>query len=411
MAPLRKARSGGTVVPHRRGPRKPGIIGASVSRGAYDVCEVLQMTDPKPIRDQVPFADEDDLSLVEGIDDDTEAESTSKASYSIRSYGADYTIDSLVKRMDTGAFIVPDFQRRFLWSRTHASRFIESLLMGLPVPGIFLYKRPHDGKHLVIDGQQRLKTLQSFYKGIFREAKFRLTGVREPWNGQTYDELDSDDQLRLDDSIIHAVIFSQESPKDTIDSIHFVFERINSGGIQLSAQEIRNCIADGDFTKLTNQLNQYASWRRIYGPSSLRSKDQELITRVLAFLERGHKYEPPMATFLTNFTKDMNDVPPQKLASLKRSFEETSDLCWEALNGSAFRPIRALNAAVLESVMSALARRLRKQEPPPSSSVVKTAYDRLLVSDKYRTGWERATADVEVVKIRIREARNAFSAL
>ena len=369
------------------------------------------MTDPKLDPDHVPSEDDEELSLSEGVEDDTEGESTSKASYSIRSYGADYTVDSLVKRMDTGAFIVPEFQRRFIWSRTHASRFIESLLMGLPVPGIFLYKRPQDGRHLVIDGQQRLKTLQSFYKGIFREAKFRLIGVREPWGGQTYDDLDPDDQLRLDDSIVHAIIFSQENPKDTIDSIHFVFERINSGGIRLSAQEIRNCIAEGEFTKLTTELNRYESWRHIYGSPSPRSKDQELITRVLAFLERGNKYERPMATFLTNFTKDMNDAAPQKLATLKRSFEATSDLCWEALNGSAFRPVRALNAAVLESVMSALANRLRKRGPPPSSLVVKSAYEDLLASDKFRAGWERATADEEVVRIRLREARKAFLSL
>ena len=369
------------------------------------------MTNPKPTHDQVPSEDEEDLSRAEGVEDDTEGESTSKASYSIRSYGADYTVDSLVKRLDTGAFIVPEFQRRFIWSKTHASRFIESLLMGLPVPGIFLYKRPHDGKHLVIDGQQRLKTLHSFYKGTFRESKFRLNGVREPWNGQTYDELNPDDQLRLDDSIVHAIIFSQDNPKDTIDSIHFVFERLNSGGIRLSALEIRNCIAHGKFTRLTNELNRHDSWRQIYGSPSLRSKDQELITRVLAFLERGDKYERPMATFLTSFTKDMNEANPQKLASLKRSFEETSDLCWEALNGNAFRPVRALNAAVLESVMSALATGLRKKEPPPSSSVVKSAYDKLLASDKFRTGWERATAGEEVVKIRVQEARQAFSSL
>ncbi|MCY4548448.1 MAG: DUF262 domain-containing protein [Defluviicoccus sp.] len=366
------------------------------------------MTDPKVRDDQIPSEDQEDLSLAEGIEDDSEGESTSKASYTIRSYGADYTVDSLVKRMDTGAFIVPNFQRRFIWSKTHASRFIESLLMGLPVPGIFLYKRHQDGKHLVIDGQQRLRTLHSFYKGVYREEKFRLNGVREPWNGQTYDELDPDDQLRLDDSIVHAIIFSQESPKDTIDSIHFVFERINSGGIRLSAQEIRNCIAEGEFTKLTSQLNQHQSWRQIYGRPSLRSKDQELITRVLAFLERGNKYERPMATFLTNFTKDMNQANAKKLDSLKRIFEETSDLCWEALGGSAFRPVRALNAAVLESVMSALAKRLRKREPPPSSAAVKKAYDGLLASPKFREGWERATADDEVVKVRVKEAREVF---
>ena len=366
------------------------------------------MADVKTTDDQLSHENDSDLSLSEGIDDDTELESSSKESYSIRSYGADYTVDSLVKRMGTGAFIVPDFQRRFVWSKTHASRFIESLLMGLPVPGIFLYKRPEDGRNLVIDGQQRLKTLHGFYSGFFREQKFRLNGVREPWNGMTYEELSSDDQLRLDDSIVHAIIFSQESPKDTIDSVHFVFERINSGGIRLSPQEIRNCIAEGRFTALTAELNENQNWRNIFGKHSLRSKDQELIARVLAFLEKGDKYERPMATFLTNFTREMNEASPQKLSSLKRIFEETAALCWNALNGEAFRPVRALNAAVLESVMAEIARRLRKAGPKPNANSVKKAYDLLLLSDNFREGWTRSTADEEAVKRRTKEARNAF---
>ena len=375
--------------------------------------KIYEVMMPEPVQpdDHIQSDDDTDLSVAEGVDDDTEKESTSKGPYTIRSYGADYTVDSLVKRMDTGAFIIPEFQRRFIWSLTHASRFIESLLMGLPVPGIFLYKRPEDGKQLVIDGQQRLKTLQGFYGGLFRDRKFRLAGVREPWNGLTYEELDTDDQLRLDDSIVHAVIFNQESPEDSINSIHFVFERINSGGIRLSAQEIRNCIAEGSFTDLTNRLNEHVSWRNIYGKPSARAKDQELITRVLAFLERPNDYERPMAVFLTKFTEAMNNETPEKLDSLRRSFEDASDLCWEALNGGAFRPVRALNAAVLESVMSEVARRLRQSTPVPSAISVKEAYDNLISSDEYRSGWERATADEENVKTRIELARLAFSNL
>ena len=351
----------------------------------------------------------DDPIFSEGVDDDTESESTSKGSYSIRSYGADYTVDSLVKRMTNKAFIVPTFQRKFIWSKTHASRFIESLLMGLPVPGIFLYKRPEDGRHLVIDGQQRLRTLEGFYSGFFRDSKFRLSGVREPWNGLSYDELDTDDQLRLDDSIMHAIIFNQESPKDTIDSIHFVFERINSGGIRLSPQEIRNCIAEGDFTNLTAELNENQYWRNIYGIPSRRAKDQELIIRVLAFLDQGDKYEKPMATFLTRFAKEMNDESPRKLASLRKSFEETAELCWLALDKSAFRPVRSLNAAVLEAVMAELARRLRRSSPAPSAESVKAAYDRLIASEEFRDGWESATADEEAVRKRTSTAREVFS--
>ncbi|MDE0202448.1 MAG: hypothetical protein OXK73_08445, partial [Rhodospirillaceae bacterium] len=127
------------------------------------------------------------------------------------------------------------------------------------------------------------------------------------------------------------------------------------------------------------------------------------------FLERGDTYERPMATFLTEFAKDMNDASPQKLALLRKSFEETVELCWNALNGSAFRPVRAINAAVLDSIMSEVARRLRQSGPAPSAEAVKHAYEELVESSAFREGWERATADEDVVKKRINLARSAFS--
>jgi len=80
--------------------------------------------------------DEYQLGLDAGIDDESADEATT-ASFSITSYGADYPVDTLVKRMKNEAFFIPKFQRNFVWSQRHASRFIESLLMGLPVPGIF----------------------------------------------------------------------------------------------------------------------------------------------------------------------------------------------------------------------------------------------------------------------------------
>ncbi|WP_181164403.1 DUF262 domain-containing protein [Amaricoccus solimangrovi] len=359
--------------------------------------------------DQLPSEDDTDLSLAEGVDDETESEPLSKKRYQIDSYGADYTVDTLVKRMNQGAFIVPPFQRKFVWSRTHASRFIESLLLGLPVPGIFLYKRTEDSKHLVIDGQQRLKSLQAYYNGLFGESKFRLTGVREPWNGLAYDELDADDQLRLDDSIIHTIIFSQKSPKDDVDSIHFVFERVNSGGIRLSPQEIRNCITSGKFTDLTVALNKDPSWRHIYGPESGRAKDQELIIRVLALSEDGDKYERPMATFLTKFSEKMNKSSDKDLDRLAKIFKRTVQLSWDALGQSAFRPVRTLNAAVLDGFMAALARHLAAGEDL-SVDQVRSAYNSLMKDARFREGWERATSDEESVQKRLEVASQAIDA-
>ena len=315
--------------------------------------------------------------------------------------------------MNQGAFKIPDFQRRFVWSQTHASRFIESLLMGLPVPGIFLYKEAGSGKHLVIDGQQRLRSLQAFYKGVFGEKKFRLKGVREPWLDKAYEDLSSSDQLKLDDSIVHATIFTQDKPRDSLDSIHFVFERINSGGIRLSPQEIRNCISAGKSVEFIKELNSNKNWREIYGPESSRAKDEELVLRFAALFMGYSEYSRPMSKFLNNFAEEMNEMSEKQLDYIRNNFSDAVGSINLALNGRAFRPVRALNAAVFDAVMVGVAARLladrEKQRAPMGAADLVVRYDRLLADGEFRDKWIRATSDDDTVKARIRLAIEAFA--
>ncbi|MDF1585246.1 DUF262 domain-containing protein [Marinimicrococcus flavescens] len=371
------------------------------------------MNDEKQSDDQVASQDEFDIALAEGIEDDAlRDEASDNRNFSITSYGADYNVDSLVRRMNAEAFIIPEFQRRFVWSQTHASKFIESLLMGLPVPGIFLYKEAETNKHLVVDGQQRLRTLQAFYEGVFQEKRFRLTGVRDIWNGRTYSDLDPADQLKLDDSIVHATIFRQDEPKDVLDSIYFVFERINSGGIRLSPQEIRNCISAGPFIKLIKELNHNKHWRNVYGgPINKRSKDEELIVRFFAMLETRNSYSRPMLQFLNNYSFSKNKASDDDLRSLKDIFEVTISVIDLSLDGRAFRPARTLNAAVFDSVMVGLAERIKSRPDLPQPQDVSAVYDRLLQQSDFRSSWERATADEESVKSRMKAAIAAFQVI
>ena len=259
-------------------------------------------TSLQSIRDDDVSKDEYDLAREADVEDETLLEDPGAKKFAISSYGADYTVDSVVKRMNAAAFKIPDFQRRFVWTLKHSSKFIESLLMGLPVPGIFLYKESETNEHLVIDGQQRLRTLQMFYNGVYDDKIFRLVGIREPWVNKTYKDLDTSDMLKLDDSIVHATIFKQDSPKDFLDSIYFVFERINSGGIRLSPQEIRNCISMGPFIKLVRELNRNQAWREVFATENNRAKDEELILRFLALYLEGDHYLRPMTTFLNDFS-------------------------------------------------------------------------------------------------------------
>lgn len=360
------------------------------------------------IRDDDVRKDEYELALEEGVDDETLREDPGAKKFSISSYGADYTVDSLVKRMRGGAFRIPEFQRQFVWTAKHASKFIESLLMGLPVPGIFLYKESDTNEHLVIDGQQRLRTLEAFYNGILRGKEFKLQGVREPWLNRTYKTLDSSDVLKLDDSIVHATVFKQDKPEDVLDSIYFVFERINTGGIRLSPQEIRNCVSLGPFIERVRELNKFGPWREVFSGQNNRAKDEELIVRFIAMYRDGRNYSRPMNGFLNKFSASMNKVGPAELDRLSAVFRNTIAKINVAIGVRAFRIIRALNAAAFDAVMVGLARRL-DSGPMPSDSAVSAAYDTLVANDEFRQACERATADEENVRKRISLATNAFA--
>ena len=374
------------------------------------------MTNSSPKEhEQLEFIDEVsledyDIALVEGVDDETLNEKSGDISFSISSFGADYTVDMLVKRMTTKAFFIPEFQRSFVWSLRHASRFIESLLMGLPVPGIFLYREKKTNRHLVIDGQQRLKTLQYFYKGSFGEKKFRLTGVQENWEGKTYEELETSDRLRMDDSIIHATIFTQERPRSRDQSIYYVFERINSGGIRLSPHEIRTCVNYGAFIGLLKDLNEYQSWRTIFGSPNKRLKDQELILRFLALYYDGDKYFRPMNEFLNRFSEENADISDKEAEEFSGLFIETIDVCLSAFGEKSFRVTRALNAAVFDAVMVGIAKRL-EQGPIRDLKELNSAYKRLLSNKSFIAAYIRSTADEECVRMRLDLAITTFEAV
>ena len=229
--------------------------------------------------------------------------------YTISSYGADYPVDGLVNRISRGDVYVPEFQRGFVWTAAQASRFIESLLLGLPVPGIFLFKELDTGKLVVVDGQQRLRSLEAFYNGVLRGREFSLRGVSEEYAGVTCKSLSEEDRRRLDDSIVHATVFQQDDPTDDRSSIYLIFERLNTGGIPLNPQEIRSCVYRGEFNNLLNELINEPNWGEIYGEPSHRRKDQELILRFFALYEQGEAYERPMKGFLNDYMEAKRNPP------------------------------------------------------------------------------------------------------
>ena len=346
----------------------------------------------------------DDLKNIE--DDDEDVGSTSTL-FSISSFGVDYPVETLVNRMKREQFYIPHFQRKYVWSKTQASRFIESLLLGLPVPGIFLFKEPETGKHLVIDGQQRLKTLHFFFIGLFYGKEFRLQGLQSDWNGKTYATLSEAEKARLNDAVVHATVFQQDLPRGEMNSVYEVFERINTGGTKLSPQEIRSCICHGNFNSFLHRLNDNHEWRAIYGPKSKRLKDIEVLLRFFAFFERAQEYTGPMKHFLNDFMKEKRNHSDNQLAPLEEIFVSTFTFINRSLGKRAFRPDRALNTAVFDSVASSIAIMLQSNNSLDEKGA-RIRYENLLKNERFVEGYIRSTADPEHVKKRIEEARSAF---
>lgn len=351
--------------------------------------------------------------------DDNAVEENDSIYFSISSFGADYTVDGLIKRLEKKQIIVPQFQRRYVWDIKKASRFIESLIIGLPVPGIFLSRDAiEDGNpaqvasganapHLIIDGQQRLLSLQQFYKGVFGEKKFRLTGVCEELNGKSYDELSPDDQGRLDDAIIHATIIKQEAPDKDNSSIYMVFERLNTGGMLLQPQEIRACIYHGEFNNLLNELIKVPAWRSLFKKENPRMKEQEMILRFYALYFKHAEYKKGLKHLLNSFMYKNKDLQKYDKASLTKLFTNSISLIVDAKGTEAFRRGTAVNAALFDSMMIGVAKRL--QDTEMSIEECRQKYDELMADASYIENSTYSTADEKPLKERIRLAIEKFS--
>jgi len=330
--------------------------------------------------------------------------------YEITSYGADYDVDGLVKRLNRGDIKIPSFQRGFVWPLKQASRFIESLLLGLPVPGIFLSKEAETNKLLVIDGQQRLTTLQAFYSGIFPSTKreFSLIDVQAGFEGKTYKTLEDEHRRVLENSIIHATVVRQTDPADGGSGIYKIFERLNSSGMLLSPQEIRTAIYGGSLSDLLTELNKNADWRALFGPVNKRMRDQELILRFFALAQPAEPYSRPMKTFLNNFMNAKREMPVAECKALAEIFEKAAKAVLEYIGPKAFKPVSSFNAAVFDAIFIGIAKRLNSG-PITDPSGVARAYKDVLGNTEFQQWTSRSTADDETVKKRLQLATDSFS--
>jgi hypothetical protein len=352
---------------------------------------------------------------IENIQSEEVDQESSPASFEVVTYPADFTLEVLVGKLKAQGsqppeIQIPGFQRKFVWTQVQASKLIESFLLGLPVPAIFMYT-DKENIQMVVDGQQRLKSVAYFFEGYFgpedrgSRPVFRLIGLNEnsPYLNKTCNDLETNDPIvyrKLKDAVLRAFIIKQLNPKDNTSVFH-VFERLNTGGTFLKGQEIRNCVYAGEFNILLNSLNLTQSWRKVFGKTlDKRQRDVELILRFLALLHDSQNYEKPMKDFLSDFMKLHQHAKPNVLTTYGKLFEATAEKVVESLGPKPFHVRTGLNAAVFDSVFVAFAENLSKV---PSD--IQKRFETLKKNGDYQLQTSSATTDREAVAGRLKLAR------
>jgi hypothetical protein len=253
----------------------------------------------------------------------------------------DPEVESLYGKYKRGKLITqPEFQRYFVWDRLKCSKLIESALLDIPLPVIYLSEE-RDGKEYVIDGQQRLTAFFSFIDGIFPldEKDFKLTGLKvfSELNNKRFIDIDEQIQDKIRYYKIRIITFKKESDSNLKFEI---FERLNTGSVSLNDQELRNCIYRGKYNELLKELSNDTDFKYLLGldKPEKRMKDIELVLRWSAFYLNSYlNYKPPMRNFLNNNMIEYQFIKDEKSNELRKAFKNAVSIIKSLLDKRAFK--------------------------------------------------------------------------
>jgi hypothetical protein len=283
---------------------------------------------------------EDELMFETPLEEDVEEIGLTEGKSQIFTDQGDPEIDSLYKKWKKGKLIIqPDFQRQFVWDQKKSSRLIESALLNIPLPVIYI-SQEKDGKEHVIDGQQRLTSFFSYIDGNFPgESDFKLTGLKvfKDLNRKKFTELEEDYQDIIRDCKIRAITFRKESDPNLKFEI---FERLNTGSVSLNDQELRNCIYRGLYNKFLKELSEEKDYMELMGITKpdKRMKDIELVLRFAAFYHQTYlHYKPPVRTFLNKEMEMYQLISETDASELKAAFKNSVSIIKSLLGKHAFK--------------------------------------------------------------------------
>ena len=252
----------------------------------------------------------------------------------------DFSIREFLSMKNDGELILqPDYQRNFVATDLIASKLIESILLDVPIPVIYLAEE-QDGNFSVIDGQQRLTSFISYLNGKFPDDRpFRLSGLKvlSELNRSTFGELSTEHQKKIRNTTIHSIIIKKESNPD----IKFeIFERLNTGSTKLNEDEIRNTVYRGGYISLLHKLSANPLFHDLVKKDNFKKRMiyNGMILRFLAISEKSYlNYRSSMKQFCNKELRDNRNLTPEKAREFKNRFEHCLDLVKIVFGEHAFR--------------------------------------------------------------------------
>ena len=365
-------------------------------------------------------------------------EETSVVSYDISVIPNDFNVMTINSLIESGVISMPAFQRNYVWDRKRASRFIESLILGLPIPQIFLYQVERN-KYSIIDGQQRLLTIYFFVKQrfprsgkrtflrkvfdengnipdsvlsdneIFQDFKLQFAkqenGAPHPLNNKKYHTLDVAQKSSFDLMPIRCMSIRQNRPEDD-GSIYEIFSRLNTGGLNLSPQEIRGCLYRSDFYKMIYSLNSEPCWRDIVGKKEEDDKfrDVEVLLRSYALLYDGELYSGSMIRFLNRFSKEAQGFDGEKIEQSKKLFFDFISVCADIDKKDFLTRTGSFNVSLFDAVFVTISEKILA-DGIEQAAITQDAFDALKKDENFKNAITHSTSHVESVKTRLRLAR------
>ena len=307
-------------------------------------------------------------------------------------YPLDYPFETLVSRINSAPAklkLDPDFQRKYKWDKDgwgRSSKFIESCLMRIPLPSCYLAE-DEDGRHIVIDGLQRLTTISRFFNDEF--ALEGLTTFKE-LEGKKFSELGSY-QTDLETTTIRCIVLRKDNPKSLIREI---FSRLNQGAVELSDQEIRHAIYPGELDKILVELGSDDEIKR-FGladvSDSVRDslEPEEQVLRYFAFSDDKDlsTFGNNLKSFLDNYMENNSSLDVAEVLEHRERFLSALSLCKEIFGENVFMNpsvARKRKGLVHYDLMMTTVGELDAETAKEHATEIQAAYSELCQSDDFK---------------------------